>query len=278
VRALRGSSSLLLDYLLVRKGLQPITIESYQSCASRFIKRVRTFTPKHEDVENYVAELYRAGYSHSHKSNSVIAIERWMEYIGDPIRFGRQKKPRPLVKDTLTEAEVTKLIFHCKNIREQAIVSLLAYSGIRNKELCDLRVKDIDFGSNTIRVIKGKGSKEGLAHITGACTNILITYLAQYQRGQDELLFTTLQHNRPYHQTATRKLIKVLCQRSNTKKRVFPHLLRHSLAMNMLLRGAGIYDLKKQLRHVFVDTTLIYVDSIIDGITSAYDKFAPSYV
>lgn len=266
------------QFLLVHKGFQQITIEGYQSCASRFIKRVRTFTPSHEETENYVAELYRGGYSYSHKTNSVLAIERWMEYIGNPIKFGRQKKPRPIVKDTLTEAEVTKLIFHCRNVREKAIACLLAYSGIRNKELCSLRVKDIDFGSNTIRVLKGKNCKEGLSHITGQCTNVLIDYLSEYRRGQDDLLFTTLQNNKPYHQTATRKLIKVLCRRANIKKRIFPHLFRHSLAMNMLIRGAGIYDIKKQLRHSFVDTTLIYVDSIIDGVTSAYDKFAPSYV
>jgi integrase/recombinase XerD len=266
------------QFLLIHKGFQPITIEGYRSCASRFLKRVKTFTPKHDVVENYVAELYRAGYSYSHKTNSVLAIERWMEYIGDPIRFGRQKKPRPIVKDTLTEAEITKLIFHCQNVREQAIVSLLAYSGVRNKELCDLRVKDIDFGSNTLKIIKGKGSKDGLARVTGSCTKILMDYLSEYRRGEEELLFTTLQTNRPYHQTATRKLVKVLCRRSGMKKRVYPHLFRHSLAMNMLVRGAGIYDLKKQLRHSFVDTTLIYVDSILDNITSAYDKFAPSYV
>ena len=149
---------------------------------------------------------------------------------------------------------------------------------MRNKELCDLRVKDIDFGSNTLKVIKGKGRKDGLARVSGACSKILMDYLSEYRRGEESLLFTTLQTNRPYHQTATRKLIRTLSRRAGMKKRVYPHLFRHSLAMNMLVRGAGIYDLKKQLRHSFVDTTLIYVDSVLDNATSAYDKFAPSYV
>ena len=133
------------QYLLVRKGLQPITIQGYCRSAKRFIEAVGTHYPTHAQVEDYVARFYRGGYSYNHVTNTSLGLERWMEFIENPIRLGRQKKPRTLIKDTLTEAEVTKLIFNCDNIRETALITLLAYSGVRNKDLCNLRVRDIDF-------------------------------------------------------------------------------------------------------------------------------------
>ena len=266
------------QFLLVRKGLQPTTIQGYCKAARKFIESVGTHYPAHSQVEEYVARFYRSGFSYSHVTNTSIALERWMEYVEDPIRLGRQKKPKTLIKDTLTEAEVTKLIFSCRNIRETAMLTLLSYSGVRNKEFCNFRVKDIDFGNNTVRVVAGKGVKDGIVCISGAATKILMQYLAQYQRGQDEYLFTTLKYNNKYSGADLRKLVKNLSERAGMKKRVFPQLLRHTLAVNMLMRGAGIFTIKEQLRHSFVETTLGYVNSMLYTPRGEYDKFVPSYV
>ena len=266
------------QFLLVRRGLQPITIQGYCRAAKKFIETVGTHFPMHSQVEDYVAEFYRGGYSYSHVTNTSLALERWMEFIESPIKLGRQKKPRTLIKDTLTEAEVTKLIFNCENIREKAIVTLLAYSGLRNKELCNLKVRDIDFGNNTVRVNSGKGVKDGIVCISGEATKTLMQYLVEFQRTLDDYLFTTLQYNNKYDGGALRKLVKTLSERAAMTKRVFPQLLRHTLAVNMLMRGAGIFTIKEQLRHVFVDTTLIYLNSVLYNTRSEYDKYVPSYV
>ena len=85
-------------------------------------------------------QLYQSKCSYRHKMNTALAVEKYMEYCGTPISFGRQKKPKSIIKNTLTEAEVTRLVFNCRNIKEKAVVSLLAYSGVRNKELCSLQV------------------------------------------------------------------------------------------------------------------------------------------
>jgi site-specific recombinase XerD len=59
---------------------------------------------------------------------------------------------------------------------------------------------------------------------------------------------------------------------------VYPHLLRHTLAANLLLRGANIVFLKNQLRHAHLETTLVYINSIVFGERNDYQKFAPSYL
>ena len=78
---------------LVLKGLQPITVEGYVGGARRFTKAVGAY-PTEEGAGKYVATLYAGVVSFSHKKNTVLAVEKYMEFIGRPLRFGRQKKPR----------------------------------------------------------------------------------------------------------------------------------------------------------------------------------------
>lgn len=264
------------QFLVVSRGLQEITILGYVGAVRR-MKKVLGENPTHEQLNQYIFNLYSSGCSYSHKKNTALGIERWSEYRNNPIKFGRQKKPRQIIKDTLTEAEVTKLIFNAQNLRDKAMITLLAYSGIRNKELCDLKVKDFDFGRNTIRVIKGKGLKDGLVSVSAECTRILLDYLKEYPRTQDDFLFHTYQRKQ-ITGWAVRKQVKVVAKRAGIVKRVYPHLLRHSLASNLLLRGANIVLIKNQLRHSHLETTLCYINSIIFGERNDYEKFCPSYL
>lgn len=263
-------------FLVVNKGLQQITCDGYISCAKRFTKVVGQY-PTLEIATSYVQKLYQSDYSYAHKTNSVLGIEKYLEFIGSPHRFGRQKRPRPMVKNTLTEAEVTKLIFNTKNIKEKAIITLLAYSGIRNKELCKLKVKDFDAGSNKIQILSGKGLKDGISNISPECTNILLEYIYQFKKCGDEFFFTT-QQGKQYTGFALRKLVKVVTKRTGINKRVYPHLFRHSLAVNLLARGANVILLQKQLRHSLLVTTLEYINSIIFVDRSDFAKFCPSYI
>ena len=61
-----------------------------------------------------------------------------------------------MIKDILTESEVSRIIQSARNLREKAIVCLLAYSGMRNREVCNLMVRELDLGSNRVIVLAGK--------------------------------------------------------------------------------------------------------------------------
>ena len=150
-------------FLFIRKGLQPVTVNNHIKAVARISKQCDLTK---EAVDNYVFSLYQSKCSYSNKINQVKAIEYWFEFQGQEVRFARQRKPKPIVKQTLTEAEITRLLFVCKNIRERAIMATLAYSGIRPKELTNLKLQDIDFGNNEIRVIQGKGAKDAVIYIS----------------------------------------------------------------------------------------------------------------
>ena len=151
---------------------------------------------------------------------------------GIEIKLGRPRKPKQVVQDILSESEVSRLIQATKGGREKAIICLLAYSGIRNNELCGLRLKDLNLGDNHITIMGGKNKKDRRVNISAECTKALIDYVAVYKRELDSFLFTTVVNNNQLATSDVRKLIRTVAKRAKIGRRVFPHLFRHSLATN----------------------------------------------
>lgn len=256
------------ESFLFLKGLQPVTVLNHLTGINRILRQTDNF-------DEFVVNLYKSDYSYSYKANSVKTIEYYLEFIGKPKRYNRQRKPKPLLKETLSEAEINSLTLSCKNIREKAILSLLAYSGVRPKELCRIRVSDLNVGEKTLFVSQGKGMKDGFVEISSRCVAIILEYLNSYPMQENDFLFQTLS-SKQYNQCALRKLIKVLAKRAELKKRVYPYKLRHAFACNMVIRGAHILYVKKQLRHAYLETTMQYLNTPIAW--ESREKYLPQYI
>jgi integrase/recombinase XerD len=201
-----------------------------------------------------------------------------MEFLGDPIGLKRPRKPRQIVTGTLSEAEIAVMIAGTQSLRERTLLSLLAYSGIRNNELCSLLVRDVDAAGQMLMVETAKGESRRKVCFAGRCAELLTEYLAARKGAPEDFLFTTVRRG---HRLATqdlRKLIRVAARRAGIKKRVYPHLFRHSLATNMLHRGANILTIKDQLGHAFIETTMLYLHSTNERLQADYRAFAPSYL
>jgi len=259
------------ESFLFLKGLQPITVLGHLIGINRMLKQI-----KNNDFDSFVINLYKSNYSYSHKSNSVKSIEYYLEFLGTHKRYARQRKPKPLLKETLSESEINCLMLSCKNIREKAILSLLAYSGVRPKELCKIKVADLNICDKTLFINQGKGMKDGFIEISSRCIRVILDYLNTFPKQDNEYLFQTLS-GKQYNQMALRKLIKVLAKRAEIKKLVYPYLLRHSFAVNMVLRDAPIFYVKQQLRHSLIGTTMLYLNSTMITRNSK-EKFLPQYI
>ena len=158
------------------------------------------------------------------------------------------------------------------------MLCVLAYSGIRNSELCNLRVCDVDIGNNRIRIHSGKNFKDRYANITGECAKVIVEYLRSYPRDDDAQLFTTIVKKNPLATGDLRKHVRVSSRRANIERRVYPHLLRHSLATNLLIRGASLITIKDQLGHDHYETSLYYLRSIPQRAKAEYNFCRPSYL
>lgn len=271
----------ITSFLIVEKGIGSICADGYCGAIKRFIKATGIEKPTKDDAINYLMGFYSSNKSYSHIVNTCLALERYSEYLGTPIRLGRPKKPKKIIRGTLTETEIARMFCFCTNIREKALLGIIAYTGIRNLEVCRLLVKDIDFRNNTIFIKGGKGHKDGIVCISPSCLDVLKEYLQQHRRKPDQTLFFSVARNRKddnLNPDAVRKAVKKLARRAGIQRRVWPHLFRHSLAMNMLLKGCDIYSIREQLRHSYIDTTLIYVHSNPQVMQNRYQIFCPNYI
>ena len=264
-------------HLYTQLGLGDVTVRNYLSCIRR-LEPLLSLQPTAEACEDHLAAMRRRGASYSHQVNTAIALERYMSFLGTPVTLKRPKKPRRLVRGTLSEAEVTLWINAAKNLREKAILSLLAFSGLRNKELCRLTIEDVDIANQRITVRDGKGHKDRDAAIAPSCVTVLLEYLRERNGQPHEPLFVTVRHHTSYHPQDLRKLVRQSAARAGLHKRVFPYLLRHSLATNLLHRGAHLLAIKDQLGHAYVETTMIYLHSDPARMQMQYRMFAPSYL
>lgn len=265
-------------HLVLNHSLREVTRKGHLENIKRMLRELENTDPEKEEVINYVYEIKNSNKSCSHISNNISSIEKYMDFKKKLLRFAKPKRQRKLIVDVLTEAEISRMIQSCKNIKEMAMIILLVYSGVRNRSFCNIRLRDVDFGDNTLRVRKVKGRKEYLANISSDCIKILLKYLEKHPKKLDELLFTTKVNGNQYQSSDIRKLINVLSKRAKIEKKVYPHLLRHSLASNMLNRGAGIILIKEQLGHDWIQSTENYISCFPNRIKSEFEIYKPSYI
>lgn len=266
------------NYLLVDRGLSKITAQGYCKATSISLRRMKKFVPKYCHIKEHIGWMYDKKYSYSHVVNTSLALEHFTRYKGDAVKLARPKKPKRLIKDVLTESEVSRIILAAKSIRSKAILCVLAYSGVRNKELCNIRLEDVDLGSNQITIRDGKNRQDGVINISPECTRVLIEYLRAFPREKESLLFTTIIRNNPLTTGDVRKILRLTAQRIRFERRIYPHLFRHSLATNLLNRGASLMMIQQQLRHRFIESTMIYVVSRPIRNRSEYDFHKPAYM
>lgn len=265
-------------YLVLQYSLREITINEHIGNIKRMIQKIQTTNPEKEEVTNYVYELKQSNKSDSHISNNISSIEKYMDFKHKLVRYAKPKRQKKLIVDVLTEAEVNRLIQSTKDIKEKAMITLLAYSAVRVKSFCNIRLRDVDFGNNSLKVRKVKGRREYIANLSSDCIKILLKYLERYPKKLDDFLFTTKVRNNQYSTSDIRKFIKVLGKRAKIEKKIYPHLLRHALASNMLNRGANIILIKEQLGHDWLQSTENYLSSFPSRIKSEFEIFKPSYI
>ena len=263
---------------LILKGYEQITINGYKQTLNKFFKDIQTQKPNKKQAEQYLIAMRKKEYSYSHIKNIITNIKSYMGFIGQPIEIEHPRKPQTLPsKDILTEGEIARILAETKNNREKAMLSILAYCGLRNKELCNLKVEDIDFENNLIKVIGGKFKKDRIVPMSKECFKIILKYLQDYPRENGQL-FTTLRKENQYNGWALRKLVKVVAKRAKIRKRTYPHLYRHSFITHLLERGANVIAVQNLAGHSDLKTTLLYTHFSARKIKQEYEYYIPSYL
>lgn len=163
---------------------------------------------------------------------------------------------------------------------ERLIVSLLYGTGMRRAELIGLRIGDVDFGRRTMRV-RGKGDKvREIPLVPSLCKEISL-YLQSVEtmvgraRSEDEPLAVTGKGLRLYPVFIDRAIKDALGQIGSITGRKSPHVLRHSLATELLDEGADLNSIKELLGHSSLAATQVYTHNTIEKLKKVYVNAHP---
>ena len=225
------------------------------------IKRIEQLTQR--DIDRWSASLEHLSPASRHSySRTVNGFLSWAKKEGETVKAKGQlpKLPRGIVR-TLTRAEIQRVEARADNERDALIVRLLADTGIRVGELCDLRVSDISERSSKATIkVTGKGAKERQVPITPALAGRLRRHIRRRpEEARTDHMFLSRQKSRvgdyaPLQSSGVEQFVRELGVEVGING-LHPHMFRHSYATYMLSRNMNLEVLRRILGHE--DTSLI---------------------
>lgn len=187
-----------------------------------------------------------------------------------------QKLPRYLTLSEMLSIFDKMEIKTNYDLRDRLILELMYATGVRVSEVINIKVYDIDFYNNSIKVL-GKGSKERIVYYNEVVGDLLSKYMSIY----DSLNKKNLEYlflNQKGDKLTTKGISYIINQvikKISFNKHITPHMLRHTFATHLLNNGCSVTTVQELLGHSSIGTTGIYTHVTFDHIKEVYYKTHP---
>ena len=229
------------------------TIKGYLNSVKHFLDYSEKKGLNKQTLEEYLIEKLRT-QNPSSVARTSFALKFFFEKIlKENINLKSIKRNKTL-PEILTIEEIKKLIKETNNIKHKLIIKLLYGTGLRVNEIVNLKKQDLNFEESLIHIKLAKGKKDRFVKIPESISNELKKF-SSLEKG--EYLFESNRGGKLT--TATiQAILKNASKKAKIKKRVYPHLLRHSFATHLLENGTDLRVIQKLLGHSDIKTTQIY--------------------
>ena len=199
----------------------------------------------------------------------------WLEdedyILKSPVRRIHKVKTGKTVKETYSDEALEIMRDHAENIRDLAIIDLLASTGMRVGELVQLNRDDIDF-ENRECIVFGKGDKERKVYFDARAKIHLQNYVNSRSDDNPALFVTLLQPFNRLKISGVEIRLRELGRKLNIPK-VHPHKFRRTLATMAIDKGMPIEQVQHLLGHQSIDTTMVYAQVNQSNVKNSHRKY-----
>jgi len=288
------------DFLKIEKSLSINSIEAYihdvnllrqysEMCANN--KSAKDITQN--DIENFMGYLYDIGLCSTSLARVLSGIKAFYNFleingkvIQNPTMFISGPKVKRKLPTVLTVEEIDKIL-NCidfkkvEGYRNRAIIETLYSCGLRVSELVEMKMGDIFFNEEIVRII-GKGNKERIVPISKKAINDLQEY---FNKMRNNLKIKPQYYSYVFLNRRGKKMtrvmvfliIKELALKAGINKKISPHTFRHTFATHLLENGADLRAVQQLLGHESILTTEIYTHIDRTFLRKTLEQYHPYF-
>ena len=287
-----------IGYLKYERNYSPKTIDNYVRDVEKFLNFLLEEDVLIDQIDrlvirNFLTEELNSGISKRSCKRRLSSLKSFYKFLKreqyveqDPFILisapkVETKYPHALYREQIEEIlEANSKRTDSLMTRDQAILEVLYYTGIRASELVSLTVQSVTMSQRMIRVI-GKGNKERIVPFSERCKKTLELYINSTRK---ELLAKTKLQSRALFLNAqgqkltTRGLEYILDsieEKTGTFVGLHPHILRHSFATHLLENGADLRVIQELLGHESINATQVYTHVTEEAMKEQYANHFP---
>lgn len=293
-----------LNHLQNERNYSPMTIDSYRRDIDKFFVFLAKEDCFMDDVDlivirNFLTEEINNGISKRSCKRRLSSLHHFYGYLVqnsyvkiNPFNYISSPKTEKKLPHVLYREEVEALLKANRQrkddlmIRDQAILEILYYCGVRASELINVKLIDINVKNRSLRVF-GKGRKERIVPFTSDCANTISQYLKEsrpvlklkydehpdFDKNGKKKEYNNLILNNNGKALTLRGLEYILDkieEKTGEYVDLHPHLLRHSFATQLLSNGADLRVIQELLGHSSINTTQIYTHVSEEKVKKEY--------
>ncbi|MBK5210464.1 MAG: tyrosine-type recombinase/integrase [Flavobacteriaceae bacterium] len=283
-----------LNYLSLEKKYSHHTITAYQNDLNSFqlfcnqeYGDESIATVNYAQIRNWIVSLVNSKISNRTINRKVSSLKSFYKFL----QKTKQIESSPLVKHqalkVLKQVQVPfseKEIFSVldamdegdfESVRNKLMVELFYSTGMRRNELINIKINDIDYVNETVKVL-GKRNKERYIPLLKSVRESLKKYseIREEIEGGEPYLFLTKNGKKTYD-TLVYRVINNYFSAVSSKVKKSPHVIRHSFATHLLNEGADLNAVKELLGHSSLASTQIYTHSSLGKLKEVYNQAHP---
>ena len=283
-------------YLRIERSRADNTIQSYLRDINKLADycnqlKIDEKNVKVKDIRNFINHLNTDKISARSQARIISGIKAFYKYLiledyikDDPTLLIENPKIGLKLPEVLSVNEIEIIISSIDlsnkhGQRNKAIIETLYSCGLRVTELINLKISNINFKEEYIKVI-GKGNKERLTPIGSNALKYIQIYVNEVRihqkinKGHEDIVFLNNRGSK-LSRVMIFTLIKNTLEKCGIKKKVSPHTFRHSFATHLIEGGADLRAVQEMLGHESITTTEIYTHLDKDYLRSNIMQFHP---